>query len=147
MAFKRIKEYIQQPYEHPGEGKLVRKLGKWQFSIKKDNHLYSYRLLHLDILLSNVLHQLSRSLEPSQCVRQWYERRPRIQRQSVQSDQHSLHCWICCWTGPFELGSLPSQATHFLSEYDDSVGSTYDDHCFCETSEGYHGDSLLPGHR
>ena len=29
MALKRFREYISQPYEHPGEGKLVRKLGKF----------------------------------------------------------------------------------------------------------------------
>jgi hypothetical protein len=30
MALNRLREYIHQPYSHPGEGKLVRKLGEWQ---------------------------------------------------------------------------------------------------------------------
>lgn len=29
MAFKRVREYVSHPYEHPGEGKLVRKLGRF----------------------------------------------------------------------------------------------------------------------
>lgn len=29
MIFKRVREYVSHPYEHPGEGKLVRKLGMY----------------------------------------------------------------------------------------------------------------------
>jgi hypothetical protein len=28
VSFKRVREYVSQPYEHPGEGRLVQKLGK-----------------------------------------------------------------------------------------------------------------------
>lgn len=31
MAFKRVRQYVSHPYEHPGEGKLVRKLGMSSF--------------------------------------------------------------------------------------------------------------------
>jgi hypothetical protein len=28
VSFKRVREYVSQPYEHPGEGRLVQKLGE-----------------------------------------------------------------------------------------------------------------------
>ncbi len=61
MAFlKRVKDYIHQPYEHPGEGKLVRKLGKFldPSIMANDFILTILRFLHLDVLLFDVLLQL-----------------------------------------------------------------------------------------
>jgi hypothetical protein len=31
VSFKRVREYVSQPYEHPGERKLVQKLGKFLY--------------------------------------------------------------------------------------------------------------------
>jgi hypothetical protein len=65
-SFKRVREYVSQPYEHPGEGRLVQKLGKifYQEDLQKkvdisSNKLILNRFLHFDILLSDVLYELS----------------------------------------------------------------------------------------
>lgn len=66
VSFKRIREYVSQPYEHPGEGRLVQKLGRFfcQEELRKkveisSNKLIMNRFLHSDVLLSNVLYELS----------------------------------------------------------------------------------------
>jgi hypothetical protein len=66
VSFKRVREYVNQPYEHPGEGKLVQKLGKffYQEELQKkvgisSNKLIMNRFLHFDVLLSDVLYELS----------------------------------------------------------------------------------------
>jgi hypothetical protein len=65
VSFKRVREYVSQPYEHPGEGKLVQKLGKFLYQeLQKkvgfsSNKLIMNRFLHFDVLLSDVLYELS----------------------------------------------------------------------------------------
>ena len=66
VSFKRVREYVSQPYEHPGEGRLVQKLGKFFYreELQKkveisSNKLIMNRFLHFDVLLSDVLYELS----------------------------------------------------------------------------------------
>jgi hypothetical protein len=61
MALSRVKEYFSNPYEHPGERKLVQKLGQSMTS-NRNSILMTYRLLHPDVLLFIILHELSRSI-------------------------------------------------------------------------------------
>ena len=104
MALQRVREYISQPYEHKGEGKLVRKLGKTPAALR--DCVVSFRgeeygaistrvpaelidcnrFLHLDVLLFDVLYELSRPLELGECVREWHEGGVGVCGESVQFD-------------------------------------------------------------